>query len=273
MADRYSGKDVSIYTVAGATLASTGTTFSLDVENDTQEAGLITRLGENEQNVKANGVLAIERSGVISGANRVSHLNVTVFTIGGTDYIGVLNSYQLDGSFRHVMQSGMGEKWQKPQVESKHYKGSLVMDVDTGTALAFANMIGGADFSNTDQAVSITIDGVAITIPMSLQKFGLVAGRYEKQAISLNFNGADPGSGAYPTAPTGTTTILEKAFNAPTSQMAFAFQNALSGNTGGIAASGLCVFQSFSVNSTDGDLVKENYSFLTYDEITFAASS
>jgi hypothetical protein len=54
---------------------------------------------------------------------------------------------------------------------------------------------------------------------------------------------------------------VEKALNAPTTAVAFVFQNAASGVTTGFNGSGNAVFESFSVRTQDGQLVEENYTF------------
>jgi len=273
MAVRYAGTNISLYTVAGIALASTGTNFTLAIENASQDAGLITRPGKNNQPVKKSGTLTVERNGVVTGATRVSHINVSAFTIGGTSYLDVLSSYSLSGSFDQVMQSGVGEAWEKPQVVAKDYAVSVTLDVSTGDALALAQIFDGTDFADNDQAVSITIDSVPITIPLNAMSYSLGIARYDKQKITLEFMGADPGAGDYPTAPTGTTSLLEKALNAPFTEVAFSIQNAISGDTGGIAASGNCVWSAFSISVEDGALVGESYTWKTYGTVTVAASS
>lgn len=273
MATRYAGLDLSLATVGGVALASAGYTVDLLVENDGQDAGLITRLGKNTQPVKQSGTLTVSLNSILSGSDRVSHLNVSAFTIGGTSYLNVLKSYNLSGSFDHEMQAGIGEKYAKPQVVAKDYAINASLNVENTDSFTLLGLMGGSDFSNIDQVVSATINSVAITVPMNIQSVGLALNRAALQELALSFVGADPGTGDYPTAPTGTTTILEKALNSATSEFAFAFQNVLSGNTNGVNVSGNCVFDSFTVETSDGNLVSETYTFKTYGTITTAASS
>jgi len=273
MAQRYSGQDISIYTVDGIALAPLGTNFTFSLTDDVQDAGLISRLGKNSQPVKTSGELAIDLNSVITGSQRTSHINVTAFTIGGTSYLDELSSFSLSGSYDQVMQSGIGEKWTRPQVVAKDYQITVVLTLSTGDALILAAMMDGANFADSDQTVSITVNSVVITIPMNIFSYSLAAARYDLQKLTLQFNGADPGAGDYPTAPTSTSTIFQKALNAPTAEMAFSFQNALAANTGGINVSGTCVFKSFSFEVSDGNLVAENYTFATYGTVTVVASS
>jgi hypothetical protein len=273
MAVRYAGNNISLYTVAGIALVNNGYDFTFEASNETVDAGLVTRLGKHNQPVKQSGTLRIQFNGIVSGSTRVSHTDVSAFTIGGTSYLNVLREFTLNGSFDQVMQAGIGEKFAKPQVVAKDYEVTIALDVEATDAKTLADMIGGTDFSGVDQAVSITIQGTTITIPMNLFTYSLGVPRYDLQRITLSFNGADPGTGDYPTAPTGTTSLLEKALNAPTTEMAFSFQHVPSGDTAGVRFTGNCVFESFSIQSSDGQLVNEEYSFKTYGTITTAASS
>lgn len=273
MATRYSGQDVSIFTAAGIALVGPGTNFTFALTNEKQDAGLTSRIGKHSQPTKTNGKLMVDLSSIAAGSTRVSHTNLTAFTIGGTSYLDVLKDLTLSMTYDKVMQAGVGEKYGKPQVVAKDYTIAVNLDVDTGDAKAFFDMIAGADFSNVDQTVSFTLNSVVVTIPMNLNEGTLTAQRYQLQSLALAFDGADPGAGNFPSAPTATTTILEKALNAPTTEMAFSFQNALAANTGGIAASGTCVFDSVSIKIADGQLVEEQYGFVTYGAVTIAASS
>jgi hypothetical protein len=273
MATRYSGQDIGIFTAGGIALVAAGTNFTFSMTNEKQDAGLIARLGKNSQGVKTNCKLSVDLASVVSGSQRVSHVNVTAFTIGGVSYLNVLKSFTLSGSFEHVMQAGVGEKYGKPQVTAKDYQISVDIDVESDDAKTLFDFLGGSDFSNNDQTVSITVNSVVLTFAMNLNEATLTGQRYALQQISMSFDGGDPGAGVYPAAPTGTSTILEKALNAPTTEVSFTFQNALASDTHGIKASGTAVFDSFSFKVVDGQLVEENYSFVTYSTVTLAASS
>jgi hypothetical protein len=273
MAVRYAGSNVGVFTAGGIALVGSGYSFTYEANNDVADAGLVQRLGKHNQPVKQNGRLSVQRNGVVSGSTRTSHLNVTAFTIGGANFLNVLKSYTLAGSFEHRMQAGIGEKYAKPQVVAKDYQITATLDVQAVDSYTLADLIGGADFSDVDQAVSVTIEGVAITVPMNLNTFALNVSRYELQEMVLTFQGADAGAGSYPTAPTGTSSLLEKALNAPTTEVNVTFQNALSGDANGVNVSAAAVFESFEIQTQDGQLVNETYNFLTYGTITTGASS
>jgi hypothetical protein len=273
MATRFSGQNFGLFTTGGILLAPSGTQFSFELANEKQDAGLVSRLGKNSQPVKAAGKLSVSLNPVVSGSERVSHGNVSVFTIGGVSYLNVLKSYSLSGSYEHRMQAGVGEKYAKPQVVAKDYQIAVALDIENTDSYTLMNLMGGTDFTNVDQTVSITINSVAITTAMNLNQGTISAQRYDLQELSLSFDGADPGAGAFPAAPTATASILEKALNAPTTEIAFAFQNAVSGVTTAMNASGNCVFESFSFEVQDGQLVNETYNFATYGTVTIAASS
>lgn len=273
MALVYAGSNVGIFTAGGILLAGSGTNFTFEMMNEKADAGLVARLGKHNQPVKTEGKLSVTLNSVTSGSTRVSHTNCTAFSIGGTSYLGQLRSYSLSGSYEHRQQGGTGEKYKRQQVTAKDYQITVNLDVATTMSYTLMNFLAGSDFTGASKTVLITVNGVTVTIPMNLNQGTLAAQRYELQELALSFDGADPGSSAYPTLPTGTTTILEKALNTPTAELSFAFQNALSGDTGGFNGSGTAVFDSFSFKVNDGQLVEETYSFMTTGTITMAASS
>jgi hypothetical protein len=264
---------VSIFTVAGVAMVGAGNKFDFTVSAEKADAGLIARLGKHSQPVKASGKLMVDLNSVASGSTRVSHMNVSAFTIAGTDRLAILKSFSISGTFDKVAQAGVGEKYAKPQVVAKDYQVSIELDVTTGVVKAMMDKLTGSDFTGHATTVSITLNGVTLTFAMNLNEGTLSSQRYSLQSLQLSFDGADPGAGNYPAAPTGATTILEKALNAATTEMAFSFQNAQSADSGGIAASGNVVFDSFSIKIADGQLVEESYGFETYGTITIAASS
>ena len=276
MATRYSGQNVSIFTVAGVAMVGAGNKFDFTVSAEKADAGLIARLGKHSQPVKASGKLMVDLNSVNSGSTRSSHMNVLAFTIAGTSRLAILKSFSISGTFDKVAQAGVGEKYAKPQVVAKDYQISIELDVTTGVVKAMMDKLTGSDFTGSATTVSITLDAatpVTLTFAMNLNEGTLSSQRYSLQSLQLSFDGADPGAGNYPASPTGTTSILEKALNAATTEMAFSFQNALSADSGGIAASGYVVFDSFSFKIADGQLVEESYGFETYGTITIAASS
>ena len=79
------------------------------------------------------------------------------------------------------------------------------------------------------------------------------------QRLEISFVGQDPGSSDYPAAPTGTTSILEKALNAAQTAVAIVWTTQVAG---GAAYTGNALYSSFAFSINQGRVVRNQYSFV-----------
>jgi hypothetical protein len=123
---------------------------------------------------------------------------------------------------------------------------------------------------DADGAFSFTLNGVTVTFPVVITSAAHGASNGQTQMVAVNFVGQDPLTGDMPSAPTGTTTILEKILNVPQTALAIAWTTKASG---GVAYTGNALIQSYSVNISNGAVATENMTWAGVGAITDAATA
>lgn len=261
---------VSVFSVGGNSMLAVYEDVSYDIEETQVEGSIIARPGETPQGVKLGAKIATNLMSTISAPDRVSHLNLSVATIGGVSYLGLIKSLKFSGSYTQKMRAGVGAWFKRPQNVKKAYSISVVLDCDDAIASAFMIPMHSTTSADRNMILSITLNGIAITLPCRLQKATSGAKRDELQEISLELVGRSPDTGNFPTAPTGTSTLLEKAFNDWKTALAFEYDSAVAA---GFTVSGSMIFSSFSFEIADEQLVSTSYAWDSYGTVTAAATS
>jgi hypothetical protein len=124
------------------------------------------------------------------------------------------------------------------------------------------------DVEASDMTVMVSLNGVPVEIPMAMHKFALKADNGDFQLLTAQVSGKAPDNLAtqYPTNPTGTSSLLEKAVNQPGTALAFAFTTHA---TEGVALTGNMVWAGFDFSiPQEGGVVKTNYSWESQGKIT-----
>lgn len=247
--------------------------FSLPV--DTAEGRGVAYRGKNPQAVKQGGILRTTQMSNVDNCTRVANVDLTAFTLDGTNYLAFVRSLNFSGSFEHDENSGVGDYWKYPEVKIKDYAATVTLTLpDSTTANALRatmhdlfNATAATAIANRNAPLSFTLNGVTITVPMMITDAEWSGEDGRNQTVTFTLAGKDCMAGAdYPTAPTGTTTILEKLFNAPYTPLAFALTPGLAANS--TAFAGELVPASFSFSIEDGAVVTEQYEWLTHGPVT-----
>jgi hypothetical protein len=123
---------------------------------------------------------------------------------------------------------------------------------------------------DADLAFTFTLNGVQVTFPVIITSVAHNASVGQVQTINVSFQGQDPLTGNNPSAPTGTTTILEKVLNAPQTAIPIAFTSKASG---GVAYTGNALIQSYSVNISNSAVVEESMTWAGVGAPTDAATA
>lgn len=186
-------------------------------ELDTVEAAPIARPYSRQQPIKKGGVITAPLMSVVSGSAKVSSLDFTALTIFGQDYEPYLQNGELTIGWGLSDATAVGDFWKWP-----HYNGTKTLSF-TGTILVPSTAALGSQFTPTrffsatpsdhEGSVSMTLNGVTITAAMTLKSLEHAFNRGDLQAFNVSFEANSPDTGTYPAAPTGTTTILERALN------------------------------------------------------------
>lgn len=268
---RVTTADVSVFSVGSVDLLALLKNARIVANIDQVDGKPFTRLGKSAHAVKKSLEISYSNFSTVSAPQRVTNINVTAFSYGGTDYIGTLRSGTFSGEFTHVEGSGIGDVFKSPYVTEKDYKLSAELQlVDSATANWWQNnadeLLGG-NLTGVNITVSFTINSVAITMPMSISSAELVLDEGGLQTVRIECSGRSPDSGDYPTAPTGTTSLFEKALNAPKTALAYSITNAAT-SAYDVNLAGNCIIKSFSIGFQDGALVMEDYSYASQGTVT-----
>lgn len=264
----YTG-DLQVFSAGALDLLASCRNVTLRANNESVDTSRVLQFGANRQTAKKRAELNFERLSPTAAAPTtqvVGSLDVSALTIDGTSYRAAMESCSMSGSFvtQDTPESGMFV-W--PQHTQKDYSMNGVFVLPYAAANMFRDMA--AELISTDPGESlmvfvITIDGVTVTIPMHLDSFELSAPVAEFQKVNLQMSGKAPLTGAYPTGPTGTTTLLEKYLNAPNASLAGIFTNGVTGAASqGAKWSGNVIPGAFSFSVENQGLVRENYTLLS----------
>ncbi len=256
--------DMSLYTIGGASQLAFIRDAMLRTNIDQVDGRPITRLGKSAQAVKRSATLETTLMSTVSAPTKVTNLDVSALTIGGTSYNADLRGGSFAGQFTLAEGSGVVDFWKYPVVVDKDYTANVKIGVASTAATAIAVAMYGAA-SALALVFSITINGIPITLPMLGTEFSHAFTDGDVQIWDVALQGRSPDTGAYPTAPTLASTLLEKAFNDPGTALAVAMT---SKSVGGLAYAGNFIYSGFSFDFNDASLVNTQYTFASQGAVT-----
>lgn len=272
MGNKQTSGDVAVFTIGGSSQLAVLNAVTYDLEFDTEDGSVVSQDARVLQKGKRGGTIKYTQYSTISDGLRVSALECSVFTIGGADYLPTLQNLRFSGENETGDSSGAADKWKYNQWKGKRdYSVEIDLWLPATAGVALAAEMHNAARATTHLTVSFTLNGVAITLPMNVYKavHKITDGEFAMYTISAKGMRPDNLATAFPTSPTGTTTLLEKAFNAPGTALALVLT---SHATEGVAYSGNAVISAFGFEITDGKVVKTDYTFLTQDTWTATAN-
>lgn len=267
MSARQIAVDISAFTAGGVDLITLATeaTVTKNIMDDAGQA--INRLNESPQGVKMNWMLSATALSTKSGAIRVTNLDLSAASILGTDVLAAVESINFDRSLVLSEGSGCGDGWQYPNVTGGGFSGSARIKIPTSGVPLMAGIDAVTD---ADGVFTFTLNGVSVTLPVLITSIQHSMRVGDVQVLEVTFKGQDPLTGTYPTAPTGTTTLMEKIFNAPRTALAVVLTTKAAD---GVAYTGNVVPQSYSVAIADGQVVRESFTFQGVGALADVASA
>lgn len=239
------------------------------------DVGRITRPGIRRQTVKKSVEISTGHMSQLASDSGLMASNLAIggFTIGGTSYLAYLRGGSFSGSFETRETSGVADVFTHPQHFGKDYAATVNLMIPlTGSPNALRNLSPGVyDTDLLDQdlvnvAFSITIDGSAVTVPMQIETLEIAFTERQEIAVTIQLVGNDPGTGDFPTSPTGTTTMLEKCFNAYNAPIAIVLTSA--SGTDGVIYSGNFIPGPFSFQFNDAEIIMLDFTWLSRGTIT-----
>jgi hypothetical protein len=267
--------DITIFSIDGLSQLDHFENVTLNLDEEQFDASSITREGKSFCMLKKGGTIS---TGLMSDAAvcRVTHLDLSALTVTFGAALNILSNgfgqAKLSVSYDKQKLPNTGELFRKSQNTNKTLAFSLSdVPVNDGVAFAFAGAIASTDKAACDATIGMTTNGITFTIPMRLKSVNLPYERDGLQVLSVEFVDRAPATGAYPTAPTGTTTLIEKAINAYKVAYPFSFRS--KAGTGGIVYTGNMIFTSLDLTIDDGSATLTNLEFETFGAVTVTATT
>jgi hypothetical protein len=253
--------DVGTLSIGGASFLASfdDVQWSCDPEFEDWQNG--TRLRKGVQPMKNMAKLVVPSRPIKTGQTRISHMDLSVATLVSQNIKPELESLTLKIANPVNPIPNIGEFMRRYQVDPG---GSITADLalrvadSASVSLALLDLLESTAVADLAGTLSFTLNGVAITVPGFLRRGGHSAPAGQQQKVTLGFEGSD-NDGTYPAAPTGTSTVLERALNAPKTALAFTF---ISKTVGGLSRTGFVLIEGWEIAIEDGKIVRETGTFV-----------
>jgi len=211
---RLTGIDVSVFNVGEVDLLADLKSAEVIATTSFVDVTPLVLAGVAREPVKKSVAI---RGALLSskmGGLRVTHLDVSGLLLAGADFRSVIREVLFEGTIQHEETSGIGDEWAWPVVVQKDYRAKFLMSVDTTSSAVLVGKAFGA-LSGNAVSLSMVINGISIAVPMQLANFehSMTVGKVQTWEVVLV--GSSPISGAYPSSPGGSETLLGHSFNSP----------------------------------------------------------
>lgn len=259
-----------MFSVGGTSLLDVLTSATLESNNATDEGATATSKANSPQLVKKSATLTFDLVANSSGGGaRATNLDVSALTIGGTAYVASLQNATLSiGYVSDSDVSGEADKWAFPQnirLGDVTIDGTLKIEASAAPGIIAIGL--SATLTDAVADVTLTVNGVPYTMPMIIEKVGHMVKRDNVQECQVTLKLRDDGYTNIPNAPTGTTSIIEKALNAYTTALALSWTTKASG---GLTYSGNFIFNSVTLTTSNSSVISLAVTMSSQGTITAA---
>lgn len=238
------------------------------VDIDTVEADPIIRPFSQAQPVKKMASISAPLMSVKSGSVKVSQLDLSAFSILGQSFDSYFESGSITVDIDLKDSSARADVWKFHQPTGKK---KITFDATIkvpATALLGSQALHTAAFSSTIGDVSgnftWTINSVAVTFAATLKSLEIPYAGGDFQVLKITGESNAPDSGTFPAAPTGTTTIFEKALNTFTATGLSLTNHASEGQN----VAGTFQMSKATVNVPETGLVMATYEWMNKGAVT-----
>lgn len=272
MANKATIRDMTAFTLGGSFL-STFTGGTITVEGQEDEGATATSKANVPETVKKSATIDCTLVDNVGGTRRLNNLDVSAFTVGGTAYVATLVNASLSiGYVQDSDVSGEADLWtyaQNIRLGDVTINGTLKIEGSATPNLPI--LAASATLGDTVVDVTFTINAIPVTMPMRISQVTHSIQRDAVQELQVVLKLRDDGDANIPNAPTGTTSLLEKALNAYASALACVVTTDAVGQ--GLTYSGNFVFNSFNVEFANASLVKYNVQLVNQGTVTVAVAA
>lgn len=227
-----------------------------------------SRFGGNVQGTKLAGKIEYSLWDDLAGGEvvRVSHLDLSAATWGSVNLLSpnIVSSLRLGVKFQHKMNPGLGQRWVYPIVADGEFDGSLKLGMDRAAVPQILIDMFSATYGDRNRVLAFTINSVGFSVPMRQMEATIPVVKDGLQEYTLSLADRSARSGIT-VLPIGTTSLIQKAINAPKTALAFVFQPHA---TPTITIGGNMVWESMELAIEDGALIPTKVSFATQGTVT-----
>lgn len=264
--------DFSLFSIDSSSVLATFDGITIDLSNMTGNAGSLLAKGQKSIILKSEATVTVPiRPVSTTTGDSATHLDVSSLAFGGFTFT-CFSSTGMSINYAKQTVPCVGERYKKVDNTKLILAGKVTVQCDDGTAEAFmVPFDDGAALSDSNGDYSLGFNGVTYTFPSVIQKAVFKGERDGIQEVEISLEGRSPDSGNFPSAPTGTTGLLQKAMNAYNTAIAFAFQSKSS--TVGVNITGNVKFDSVEFTIADEQIVPTNFVFRLYGAVTIAAGT
>lgn len=257
MANNHVIGDISVFSAGGVSLLGIVEDVAFDITEDQKDVSLTNRFRSSAQGLKLDATIKATIMSTLSAPDRVSHLNLTALSLGDS-LLGVVTRLKFSSNMEKLTKAGVGSWWKEHQIVGGDFMAEVEIEGTTDTFapyIADAVSLTGADRNAT---LDFTLNAIAYTLPMRMETIGFGTNRRGFQVLKIALKGRDPDTGTYPTAPVGTTSIVEKAINDPATVLAYSFTSKAAD---GFTLAGNMVWDSMEFEVVDGEIVNIQYNW------------
>lgn len=260
--------DLAAFSAGGENLLATVKAVRYRVETETVDARPITRPARTAQPIKRRAIIETTQTSILSTPLRVSHLEVSALTAGGENWRALVRRGWLRADFHHAEGSAVGDFWRWPVLVERDIRArfDLMTPTDGVPGLDLAYAAPGL----SAVSLSLTINGVTISLPMVVTRWEHRLEPGEPQMIRVSLQGQSPDTGAYPASPTGTSNLLAKAFHAPDQPIAVTLTSRAEG---GATYAGNFLFAGMQFAVEDGALVTTDFTWTSRGAVAVTESA
>lgn len=244
MGNRKTALDVALFTIASTAYLGDLRTADLNIENLTVEAKSVA--------VRYNTAKVAKRKFTFSGqlhrtasSVRKTNLDVSVYSIGGTDWLADLRSANISITTAHQEGSGVGDAYEYPVATGTDVEITAKMLISSSATTTIMTTAGGA-VSGLDVTVAITAGGVTVSVPavLSVVKHSWGVEGTQELDVTLKLRGT-------PTTFTGP--VLAVSAVTGTASVAYSIQTGLE------SYAGTALILSGQIAIEDGAIISETY--------------
>lgn len=272
MAASHYTDDVSVYSLDGSSQLAFWKGASIEVAQDFGDVRPLSRTHLSPQPVKKSVTVSTSLLSTVSAPVKVSNLNVTAFSAGGTSFLAKLRGGSFSVSYNHAESSGVGDYWKFPEIVSWGFSMTAQFKVGTANASSVSGVMaplmfgsnGGATVANSKMTMIVTINSVTFELPMYMERASHQFTDGDVQVWEGTWQGSGLDSGTYPTTPTGSSDLLAKCINAPRTPVVILLTSHSSeGIVYGTTSYNSFIPSSVTFSWNDGQIIATDYTFIS----------